>query len=260
MTGRKYGQYDVAFRGADGTWFNVEVWGDKPYGHDADGYEQKRKAKEAFNAGDRHFIGIHFAECWSDAKLDLILGPAIGTGQPIAYEQPHDHLIQTVHWSDADELIAFCRILAAQQPDGEFPAEDWLRKRGKHASRNGPTYNTLSVYIKTLIGGMRKLRAIIGQSHVSTVKWSRDLALSELAAWIKKYNMPPTISAELARRRGYELDHKTMMHGQNIENAVRKHFGRLTDAYRELGLSIPKTPRVKYRRGTISGPEPLQNP
>lgn len=244
MSGRKSGQYDVAFRGDDGEWFNVEVWGDKPHGHDADGYRQKRTTKEAFNARNGHFVGIHFTDCWSDAKLDALIGPLIGTGRPIANETPHDHLIQTVHWSDADELIAFCRTLAAQQPDGQFPAEDWLRKRGKHASRSGPAYNTLSVYIKTLIGGIRKLREIIGQSHVSTVKWTRESAAAELVAWVGKYGMPPSVTAELARRRGHELDRETILRGQNINAAIERHFGRITIAYRELGLTVSRTTRI----------------
>lgn len=245
MSGRKSGQYDVAFQGADMAWFNVEIWGDKPYGHDAVGYAEKRKVKEVFNAGNQFFIGMHFKDCWSDAQLDVILGKHLGAGVGVTCEQPHDHLIQSVHWSNADELIAFCKTLAAQQADGEFPSEEWLRKRGKHANREGPAYNTLSVYIKTLIGGIRKLRAIIGQAHVSTEQWDRKRALSELEAWVTRYGMPPRISPELAARRGHHLDAKTRLHGQNIDAAVRKYAGGLVNAYHELGITIPRTPRLK---------------
>ncbi len=248
MSGRKSGRYDVAFQGKDGTWFNVEIWGDKPYGHDADGYAKKRKVKEAFNAGNQSFIGMSYQDCWSDSVLDRKLGAHLGVGLSVLCETPHDHLIETVHWSNADELIAFCRELSSQQPDGEFPAEDWLRKRGKHADRTGPAYNTLSVYIKTMIGGIRKLRSIIGQGHVSTEQWDRKRALSEMEAWVKRYGMPPRISRALALRRGHDLDEATRLHGQNIEAAVNKYAGGLTKAYRELGLSVTRTPRLKRTR------------
>lgn len=253
MSGRKSGQYDVAFQSVDGGWFNMEIWGDKPYGHDPDGYAQKRRTKEDFNTGNRRFLGIHYKDCWSDAKLDELLGPIIGTNHPITHEYSHDHLIQTVHWSDADELIAFCRTLAAQQPDGEFPAEDWLRKRGKHAKRAGPAYNTLSVYIKNLIGGIRRLRTIIGQSEVNTHQWNRDRALAELHAWINRFDMPPGTTAELAERRGHSVDEQTIRHGQNIAAAVLKYAGGLVQAYRELGLSVARAPRLKRRSKKATG-------
>jgi len=253
ISGRRSGQYDLKFQSEVGTWFNLEIWGDKPNGHDAEGYAARRAFKESFNASNPHFIGLHYTDCWADERLEKAIGHLIKERQPSIFQEPYDHLIQSVHWSDADELIAFCRKLATEQTDGEFPTEEWLRKRGKYKSRTGQAYNTLSVYIKTLIGGMRKLRSIIGQADVSTKKWSRDAALAALRDWHKRFAMSPGTSTAVAQRRGHILSPKDEKDGQNIAAAIAKYVGTLKDAYDELGISVEKTPRKWNVQSVLDG-------
>jgi hypothetical protein len=45
------------------------------------------------------------------------------------------------------------------------------------ADRPGDAYNNLSVYIKMWVGGLRKLRVLLGQEHVNTTEWTRADAI-----------------------------------------------------------------------------------
>src|SRR5262249_42304680 len=143
------------------------------------------------NRGRWDFLGIHFLECYEERALERILRPFIGEVSAHRFVKPHDPHIESSHWSNADELLVRCRQLAAEQPDGSFPTEEWLRKRGRGRAGRGPAYNTISVYIKTWLGGMRHLRELIGQPENSTTRWDRGMALRELAAWFGIYGKSP---------------------------------------------------------------------
>ncbi len=197
-TGRAYGFYDLHFEGRSGR-VDVEIWGDKPRGHDAATYEAKRRQKEAFNAANPQFLGIEFNDCFSDETLSGILEAHIGTVQPFVFDRATDRQIESSHWSNADELLEFCRHLAAQMPDGHFPAEDWLRKRGRWADRDGPTYNTASIYIKKWLGGVRNLRCLLGQAHASTQQWDRASTLARWEAFHREHGATPSQVRHAAR-------------------------------------------------------------
>jgi hypothetical protein len=179
---------------------DVEVWGDKPKGADSSTYKVKRDGKERFNADNIGFLGIHFLDCYSENRLADILRVHIGIIEPFRFDRPIDRLIPSTHWSNADELLEYCKVFATAQPDGEFPTEEWLRKRGKRAGRSGPAYNTLSVYVKTWLGGVRKLRELLGQSHVSTIKWDRETVLERWRAFRTLYGITPHAMSARSRR------------------------------------------------------------
>ena len=155
----------------------------KPNGHAEAHYKIKREHKEAYNEGNPNFLGIHFMDCFNEATLANILEPYIGSIEAFQFDKPTDHLIHSTHWSNTDELLEFCRHLVSTMPDGQFPTEEWLRKRGKWKGRSGEVYNTLSVYIKTWLGGVRNLRKLLGQSHVSTIEWDKDSAIA--VRWLR---------------------------------------------------------------------------
>ena len=146
---RNYGYYDLHFVARNGDKINVEIWGDKPYGHAEEEYEERKQLKLKFNAKDKNFLGIHFSDCYNEKILEEKLEKYIGAIQPYNFEKSYDKIIPTTHWSNADELILYCKYFAQKMPDGVFPTEEWLRKRGKWKNRDGEAYNTLSIYIKT---------------------------------------------------------------------------------------------------------------
>ena len=237
----KYAIYDLHFKGVNGEWFDVEVWGDRPNGHAEKRYALVRQAKEKFNAGNIRFLGIHHSECYDDEKLDGIFHQAIGTIQPFRFDKPTDALINSTHWSNADELLDFCKDLAAKMPSGEFPAEDWLRKRGKWAGREGIAYNTLSVYIKQWLGGIRNLRRLIGQSDVSTQQWDRDSAIAAFKAFYELHGLTPNQAKNKNRRKNDgTISENIALEAIRIASAVEKYAGGSEVVSSELGISITR--------------------
>ena len=236
FSGKTYGYYDVEFIDRSGRAIDVEIWGDKPEGHNEKNYAKVRRLKERFNRLNRTFLGIHYSDCYDDQRLSKILEPFIGVVQPHVFVKLHDPFIETTHWSNADEVLKTCEQLAALQPDGKFPAEDWLRKRGRWARRPGPVYNTLSVYIKNWVGGIRKVRELLGQPENSTTQWSKQRALSELRQWLGVYGKSPnTVRREIILGR-IEIDREVFKHAARVVAAINKHVGSLSRAYAELGV------------------------
>jgi hypothetical protein len=241
MSPSKYAIYDLHLKGKDGYWFDVEVWGDKPNGHAEDRYALVRQAKEKFNAGNLRFIGIHHSECYSDGKLDAILHEAIGVIKPFQFDKPTDALIYSTHWSNADELLDFCKDLASKMPRGEFPAEDWLRKRGKWAGRDGEAYNTLSLYIKQWLGGIRNLRKLIGQSDVSTLQWDKPSAIAAYKAFYERHGLTPN-QARTKSRKDAEgaISSDVAAEAIRIASAIEKYAGGSDAVMAELGITIKR--------------------
>jgi hypothetical protein len=235
----KYAIYDLHFKGVSGEWFDVEIWGDKPNGHGEERYALVRQAKEQFNAGNPCFLGIHHSHCYDDRKLDVILHFAIGTIQPYQFDKPTDSLIYSTHWSNADELLDFCKDLASKMPDGEFPAEDWLRKRGKWAGRSGEAYNTLSVYIKQWLGGIRNLRKLIGQSNVSTLQWDKASAIAAYKSFFELHGLTPNqVKSKNRRKNDDSISNAVALEAIRIASAVEKYADGSNAVIKELGISI----------------------
>jgi hypothetical protein len=244
QSGRAYGMYDMHFDGRLGP-VDVEVWGDKPKGSDSEAYRVKRQAKERFNSDNAGFVGIHFADCYSDKHLTEILEPHLGIVAPFQFDRPTDRIIPSTHWSNADELLGYCREFAAAQPNGEFPTEGWLRKRGNWADRDGPTYNTLSIYVKKWLGGVRELRKLLGQAHVSTVKWDRENVLERWKAFREAHGMTPN-SLRARSQRGQGHYHPDAVREAGIlAAAVAKYVGGSAAADEAIGF---KPNRRKARR------------
>jgi hypothetical protein len=182
QSGRAHGRYDLHFNDKSGQQIDVEIWGDIPDAWSHGRYGVTRTKKEAFQAGRATFLGVHYKDCLVEGRLIDELNPHIGVIEPFQFDKPQDRHIESSHWSDADELLERCRQLAASMPDGIFPNEQWLRKRGKYADRPGEAENTLSRYVQTQLKGTRNVRALLGQAEASTTKWTPETVV---AAWIK---------------------------------------------------------------------------
>jgi len=241
---RRYGYYDIQFLDKDGNSVDVEIWGDKPNGFNPEFYAHKRKIKERYNRNNASFLGVEFKDCFDEERLSQILEPYIGVIEPYIFEKPTDKIIPSTHWSNADELIDYCREFVKQFPNQEFPTEEWLRKRGKWAKREGEAYNTLSVYIKTWIGGVRKLREILNQSHVSTIVWDKESALEEYRKWYEQYQLTPGTCHARYLRGQIHLSEEESKRCTRIRAAVSKHVGSETEAKSILGIVTTKPYRV----------------
>lgn len=249
-SGAKYAIYDLHFKDANGTWVDVEIWGDKPNGHNEEKYACMRTAKERFNEDNPRFVGIHHADCYEEEKLTALLKPHIGLIKPFRFDKPTDAILQSTHWSNADELLDYCRDLASRMPDGIFPTEEWLRKRGKWSSRPGEVYNTLSVYIKLWLGGVRNLRKMIGQGHASTQEWDRDTALNAYRVFYETYGMTPEQTRHLYRRKDNpRISDEIAQEAARISNAVRKYAGGSEEAKAHLDINPER--QIKWTRAIV---------
>ena len=179
-SGRKSGRFDMHILSQAGSWINVEVWGNLPDEISHGRYKTTRALKEQWLANDPNFLGIEYQDCLSDRKLTQILRPYIGVIEPFQFDKPTDRFIETAHWTDGYELLETCKEFAAQMPDGIFPSENWLRKRGKYVDRLGPSHNTLAIMVRKLLRGTRNVRKLLGHGHASTIQWTPE---SAIAAW-----------------------------------------------------------------------------
>ena len=223
------GWFDIHFEAQDGRIIDLEIWGNM----DED-YAKKRKVKEEFNSNNPNFLGIDFDDC-TELGLTEAFEPYIGIIEPYIFDKPEHRVIQTSFWTDADEVIETCRWLASQQPDGRFPPESWLRKRGKYSDRPGETYNTLGVYIVRYVGGFMNLRRILGESNERHLKWTRESVLVALDEWMEEYETPPTAYYQRKKKNG-EWD-ETCEYAKSIYRGTRKHVGTSAEAMEILGYS-----------------------
>jgi len=223
QSGRHYGRLDMHFVSSSETWIDVEVWGDELNALSGGRYQATRAFKEKWQSKNPNFLGIPYRDCLSDEKLTEILQPYIGVIEPFHFDKPLDREIETSHWSDYDELLKACEDFAAQMPDGIFPGESWLRKRGKYKNRPGPAYNTLAIRVHQWIGGTRKLREILGHGHVSTTAWTKEKAIAAWQDFQQKHGLSPSQCQSRKRAKSLSAD-------------VLKQAGSIYQRSRSLGV------------------------
>jgi len=203
VSGQKYCRYDLHFVTPAGEQIDVEIWGDFPEALSRGRYSATRAQKEAFHEGSENFLGLHHLDCLQDTRLTDLLKRHIGIIEPFRFEQPSDHHIESAHWTDGDDLLETCRRIAAEQPDGIFPSEEWLRKRGRYAGRPGNSYPTLAKYIAKYLGpggGIRKVRKLLGQAGASTTKWTPEAVMTAWRKFELDHGMTPTNCKGMSRR------------------------------------------------------------
>ena len=236
-TGRR-AIYDLHFTDKIGNEIDVEVWGDDPGGHGAEKYAARREAKEKFHGSSQTFLGIHYLDCLSDDRLNVVLEPYLDPIAPFVFDKSTDAYLETAHWSNADELLETCRKISVSQPDGCLPNEGWLRKRGKFRTRDGPAYNTVAIYIKLWLGGMRNARSLLGQAAKNTKVRSRDAILEELRVWVETYGRSPRAICADVRRGKMVLTENERRRGNALAAAVHLHCGNALAACAKIGVAI----------------------
>jgi hypothetical protein len=225
QTGKKWARYDMHFLSKDGIWINVEIWGE-PNGGDgatlnsvsAGRYRKTKKLKENWLRGRTDFLGISYTDCYAPKRLAEYLAPFIGA--PVKSRTDAEFHAEESLYRDKDELLEACRRIAAEQPDEIFPPESWLRRRGKYKGRPGPIYNTLSIYVCRWLGGVRGVRALLGQGYASTVKWDAAKARQEWHAFVAKTGMTP--SQMMGRARISEKPRDIVNEAQRIYRPARE--------------------------------------
>jgi hypothetical protein len=239
--------YDIHFRAKNGRWIDVEIWGDKPNGHDEAAYSRKRIFKERFHRRSTCFLGIDYQDCFSEAALSTILSSYIGKVEPFVFDRPTDRLIQTTHWSNTDELLETCRKLAAEQPDGLFPTEGWLRKRGRFRNRPGPVYNTVAIYVYKWFGGVRPLRGLLNETKQKSIAWDRKTTVRLYREFFETHQITPGQAKSSPGRS--RLPRDQILLAQNICHAVESYVGGMAKLNKTLGIVIRR--QTKWSRERV---------
>lgn len=241
--GKRFGVFDLRFRIPETqSWVDVEVWGGHPGAGEAE-YDRVRAAKSAFNKDNPYFLGIEHSDCYSETRLSLALESYIGIRPPSRFDNQLDHVVPSSHWSSYEEVLATCKTIAAEQPDGAFPSENWLTKQRPYESREGAAYPSLPDAIRQHFGSVSTLRSILGQGENNQTRWSKELVLSELDAWMKRYGKTPAAINTAVKCGELELSEGEVRRGLLIGTMAFKYGGGLTAALAELGYK--PAPRKK---------------
>ena len=107
---------------------------------------------------------------------------------------------------------------------------------------HGEVYNTLSTYIKTWLGGIRNLRKLLDQSHVSTIEWDKDSAIAAYCKFHDEHGLTPG-QARHINRKGGKVSTKLAAEAARIGNAVLKFADGSVAVNELLGIVIDKTRR-----------------
>ncbi len=124
-------------------------------------------------------------------------------------------------------------------PDGIFPSEDWLRKRGKYANCPGPQYNTLAIRVNQWLGGARNLRKLLGHAHASTTAWTPENVIAAWRNYEDQYGISPSQAKGTEQRR--TLTRESGREADKIYDAARRH-GVLAEARNGRNARIKWTP------------------
>jgi AP2 domain len=236
QSGRHHGTLDLHFVSATGVWIDVEVWGDELNRLSGNRYQKTREFKETWQASNPNFLGIPYKQCLSDTLLTEILKPYIGVIDPFQFDDPTDRLIETSHWSDKDDLLVSCKNLAAQMPDGIFPSESWLRKRGKYANRTGPTYNTLAIRVTQWLKGIRNVRMLLGQENAGTTAWTPEKIMEAWDAFYDNHGRTPSQCRKSTKQHSFSRETRT--EASKLCEAARRHG--INAMLRKRGYAVSK--------------------
>ena len=156
-------------------------------------------------------------------------------------------------------------------PDGIFPSEDWLRKRGKYRGRDGETYNTMAVRVNQWLGGTRNVRRLLGQDSASTMEWTLEKLQTAWRDFEIRYGETPSQYRSNGKRKSYPRETLAIAskiysatHRLGLLDKVRgKHTARKIIWTREYALTqwqaftlkhgrTPSECMSKIRRDTLS--------
>ncbi len=239
VSGKKSGMYDMHFRKPNSNeWVDVEIWGGHPGGEGTVEYQRVRQAKTDFHKGNRNFFGVEHSDCYSESRLEFLLKPYIGELPVVKQGHELDHTVPTIRWSTYQEVLDFCRQVAALQKDGIFPSEKWLRKQAPYENRMGDAYPSLMDKIYQHFESIANLRKILGQQDHNRRNWSDDIVKQELDAWMKRYGRTPGVIATAFKNGDTNISQSEVRRGNLIATMAQKYCGGVTKALRSIGYDV----------------------
>ena len=198
QSGQHHGVFDFHFESVDGRMIDVEIFGGaRTGGQDAQKeYKRIRQAKEIFNADRSNFLAIEYDDCYDENKLINILEPFLGRPHPSNILNAYDANIPSVFWSLADQVLTEAEDIASHFEDRSLPAQHWFNRIELYADRVIQPWEQAKwgVFLSKTkrIGGLNKLRSMMGRGQKNRHDWTRDEVLHVFREMYCKYQKSPS--------------------------------------------------------------------
>jgi len=207
--------------------FFIEVWGSN-YGRNQQRYDSIRSEKEKYcQENNINLIGIEYADTLSEDKLKNIFEPYLSNVK-------NEIVVNSIILSFEERVVEDCRQLAAQQPDGLLPSEEWIRKRGRWKDREGDAYGTLPNEIRA-IGGFLKVRQILGE-ELQYRDWDDDKILEELRDFYDTHQITPTKYISQHRLGGENMTTEVSNRATRLVGAMDRSDTSVQSFYTQVGI------------------------
>ena len=121
------------------------------------------------------------------------------------------------------------------------------KKREVGGSARGRLQHSIGL-IKMWLGGVRKLRILLDQEHVSTIEWTRADAIEAYRSFYERHGMTPDQARQQYDRKG-RLSQKVSREARRISVAVAKYAGGSTSVRSSLGITLVR--KTKWSRETL---------
>ena len=121
------------------------------------------------------------------------------------------------------------------------------KKREVGGSARGRLQHSIGL-IKMWLGGVRKLRILLDQEHVSTIEWTRADAIEAYRSFYERHGMTPDQARQQYDRKG-RLSQKVSREARRISVAVAKYAGGSTSVRSRLGITLVR--KTKWSRETL---------
>lgn len=205
-------------------------------------YAKTRSEKEDFHKDDQCFIGIDYADCMNDTKLEELFEPFIGRPSVTMTRQDFPQLSAT-RWSIADGVLDTAKKIMDRIDGDSFPTLDWLRRKGNYENRVIADWEAVSYehFIDNiyLIGGLNSLRLALGQDGAPT----RESVLVEAKDFFKTVKRTPCAAVSFYQRKKdlTEDERRVYNQGQHLVNYAKKFFGGHRQLCEAAGIAVRVT-------------------
>ena len=232
--------YDMHFVATAAQFLNqiidVEVWGDGQSANRKETYAAKRDMKEEYNKNNENFLGLHFTDCYSESKLELILTPYLHNLQPISVSPFCASSVTSLF----EDLLEKSRTICDRLPGGILPAHNWFYRIGKFSERAIEDWEPVSwsgyLYDIRLCGGISNVQKALGQeSYVNrAVRYTKEDLISRLKAlYDQTHKSPCSLHTVLTEKLDKTEDDKRLLSEvSQLIFACKNHF---KDGVREAG-------------------------
>lgn len=254
---RDHADYDMHFTASDaehaGKEIDVEVWGGPKGGAGKHRYAETRSFKLDFHKDRTNFLGIEWAECYSDAKLLAKLHPYIGDAVVIPKYAETLPPVAIVAMPVYEQVLQECKEILGKLDTDVLPAEAWFCRIKNYKDRQVYDWEPPSWYSfkhRLALVKISVVRKALGNRCPTT--WTKEKVVDEMVKWYQSYDISPSnMDKRITKMTAPDSkDIEVKRHAQSLSGAARRHWKmtELMEIVKEkLVTSPPSQPIVSTR-------------